>query len=335
MDDNFKIESEIYKNFKPFLYQAISQINKEFRESTLDIIFESYNIPRTIINDCKIVIGGGDSYEFYINTDKDSRSKVRFQTNDCDCRFITEGDTLRVLKELKKNRDSNSVMYKSDTNIEIYIKNLKEYAADRITNYLNLNISEPFITKVNDRIKQKYPSFSFVRDFNGKLFNKSGFSDKLLSSINYNYEYNFSRRPEALMDLFPYIPEPTNKFIPHFRPSDNDIMIDENMIGKLLDNNDLVYNGFIRYMASNEDRTIKEIQEDLYIFGLGYLVWDIVRMINWSLKNYDRTNDRRNLNNKLDKYLKKYYDLIEAINNPEFYINCYSWKEFIRKCKNN
>ena len=57
-------------------------------------------------------------------------------------------------------------------------------------------------------------------------------------------------------------------------------------------------------------------------------------MINWTLIQYLRKiNSNQIPPDKLDRYLRKYYDLIEAINHPELYMNCVSWKKFVDKCR--
>ena len=58
--------------------------------------------------------------------------------------------------------------------------------------------------------------------------------------------------------------------------------------------------------------------------GLGYMIWDTQRLINESIINGS---------DKLTRYVKKYYAIINGLNRPLNELSCVSMKDYIKKCQ--
>jgi hypothetical protein len=72
---------------------------------------------------------------------------------------------------------------------------------------------------------------------------------------------------------------------------------------------------------------VQDTETGLYYVKLGYLIWDTVRMLNYSFLAYQASKQ-----NKLERYLKKYSALLEALSNPQQYMKCNSMKEYVGMC---
>ena len=65
-----------------------------------------------------------------------------------------------------------------------------------------------------------------------------------------------------------------------------------------------------------------EVDGILYA-GLGYLIWDTLRMI--------RNAEKRHLS-KLNRYKEKFWAIISSLNDPKTYLSCYMMGGYINKC---
>lgn len=87
-------------------------------------------------------------------------------------------------------------------------------------------------------------------------------------------------------------------------------------------------------------------ESNVYVFGLGYLVWDSIRSIRYVINSSKQminadgnliTNNPNDIISEMKRksimmYIERYYKLLEALNNPEIYLNCSSFSSFIDKC---
>jgi hypothetical protein len=62
----------------------------------------------------------------------------------------------------------------------------------------------------------------------------------------------------------------------------------------------------------------------LYFVGIGYVLWDNVRMLNAWI-------DRVKMD-KVAKYVRKYIAILQALENPELHMNCLTMKRYVDKC---
>lgn len=334
---NVQVENKIYYYLRPIIYSYIKDINKSLKNNSFnyrEVFEDNDNLINEVVSNCKIVICGGDAYEYYIN----SNEKQIFQTHDADLRIIPEKNALKYLRGLNgdniKERTKNIIFNIKHAVMYIIVNKLNSYFNDNIEYLYKLqsNCKVEFQRNIDDKI--------FYQDDENILPNLS-----FLSACKYTYIFEDLRYINSLIDLVPY----TYIGVPHFRNINEGNIYNnlENFKGHIYENritdiNDTriqdKYNGFFSFLISEEEDTIKEIETNLYILSLGYLIWDIVRMIMWSLITINtriigRFADSPYYNMKLDRYLKKYFQLIEALNNPTRYINCESMKKFIDKCK--
>jgi hypothetical protein len=77
--------------------------------------------------------------------------------------------------------------------------------------------------------------------------------------------------------------------------------------------------GFVN--AIMKEGTISEIEPYVFYTSLGYCIWDTVRMLNWSI---DAILDppSRSVHLKLDRYIKKYRRILDALSDPQGKLKC-------------
>lgn len=82
---------------------------------------------------------------------------------------------------------------------------------------------------------------------------------------------------------------------------------------------------------------ITEIKTNVFIAGIGYILWDTVYMINLCLQQLSQLMDEDEYINRLvmlkfNRYIKKYILFLKALDNPANYLNCSPLHNFIQDC---
>lgn len=343
----YEVQENIFEVLEPIMVNAIEEINKNFKQSSFKIF-----------QGLKIVIVGGYGINQYLDN--------KVPTSDIDARIVATDDTF--IEKLKEN----DIQYLKI----LYLA--KVSAMNTFVNYMNIYInSNPHILKkikkkakatleltelsdgktvyffqslmhmekVDDRVNIcepnnfRYNETSFHEQIDPTLFNDDNYCSLKLSACNYHYSYNRNSYISSLFDLVPFCnhDKPT-----YYIPSDIIELSssDTSLIDKWYTNFNFTYSrqvyGYIPYLLNNLN--ITELSSNLYVAGLGYIIWDLLYMINLildMLSRIDRKSDefiKELIASKFNRYIKKYIFLLASLDKPELAIKCNSFKSFVEKC---
>lgn len=349
-------------------------------------VMYNYIIPSINLSykgDYKVVIGGGSAFEFYIDTTENDM-KI-FETSDFDLRVVAIKNINKILSTYNEKEELKARMeiYKAKQDIinKIVIMLNDLFNTPNFLENVEAKTGMKF-EKVNDLIFYQAISKVFIQEYSkdntikykiddynsyqviSEAFNAEDFVNpnivsflRYTSNCLYNYKFGENSYQSSLVDLVAY----TQYRLLHYKESKiNDI----NIMDLTPLNQDIIYNGLMEinnrdkmatynglfpYILSDTQETIKEINVDLYVINLGYLVWDSIRMVRWATNevktfyyNYKASHNRQAppdndivqelIKQKYNRYIEKYFKLLQALNSPEKYLNCESMKELIKHC---
>lgn len=343
----YDVQEKIFDLLEPIMINAIEEINKSFEQSS----FKS-------LQGLKIVVVGGYGVNQYLIT--------KIPTSDIDARLVATDETF--VENLKQNNTHYLKL--------LYLAKIS--AMNTFVNYMNLYVkSNPNILKkikkktggkleltdlesdsklyffqklmrmekVSEDIPVcepnnfRYMDTTFTEQVDPHLFNDDNFCSYKLSACNYQYSVNGKRYISSLFDLVP--------FCNHDKPTydvPSDIIElepdDTSLINKWYNNFNFTYSrevyGYIPYLLNNIN--INEIRPHFYVAGLGYMIWDLLYMINLALDSLSKLEKNSEefhntlLETKFNRYIKKYIFLLASLDKPELTIECNSLKTFVEGC---
>lgn len=232
-----------------------------------------------------------------------------FRTDDFDVKLVfleDEADPSRWTKE----------MYGK-------IENARRQFSDYMDDFLNkLKLDEPY-------------KGMLLNDKNKRFLLRRG---SFLASITYRHKIAGGYVTQPLFDIIGFTPktgygEDIEKLDKNINFGITDLeRFDPNALYSEKDTYGAVSRrGFVNTTINK--RVIVEIQPNIYCVSLGYLIWDTVRMINWSL---DAMFQNTKVKLKLTRYIKKYMQILEALTNPVGNLKCVSpFLEYCNSCSNS
>jgi len=312
------------------------------------------NNPDPIISNFKIVIGGGEAFNFYFKN-----NPPVFKTHDFDLRIIYD----RFINELDTRGNLD--------NIERLLIDQKHLfsimVADRLTQWIE--VANPNLVGIlrnkNINLDAAVP-FIYVQ------------SNYLLDTVQFDFTINGTPdiHRNSIMDIIHYTPRNLthyglmNYYIQRSpapgQPLINEVQrLNSPAVGRrfeeYLNERGNVGNyrraGYIRnYLHSanlgiENNNTIIETSPHLWYISLGFLLWDTIRMLNWYVdeliplyQTYRGTGGDPNTyvpNNpsllKYDRYVEKYIGILTGFNDLGNRLRCENpqIQELIRNCTNN
>ena len=310
------------------------QIKKKFEIQFKDCFSELiFNAIRTANNELstlapdgkwKLVIGGGSALNYYIREELSEG----FKTHDFDLRIIYD-----ALLPPGESEEYKAIM----TNLIIFRKKCCSRFLDILNGLIkNPNISQMLYNFVGSVVTEN-PNISFglldptgTRAYHGEedLFYTEDNNDAYrVQPIFFNYSINSKIERNAIIDVICY-----GRHFPYYGyPNLSDTLhkyTDEKFVEDAFSGEGYI-GGFRNILSTNYPQTIVTDSSDignLYYVSLGYLVWDTVRMINWS---------RSAGNPKFGRYLGKYLGIIETLNSPFHGLRCISepFKQYRNVCR--
>jgi hypothetical protein len=270
-----------------------------------------------------VVIGGGSAVNYYF---RDEIMPI-FKTHDFDLRLVYN-DVL----------PTNIVEYSKISNT---MNTLRSHLMNKFTEELNFAIKNPEIIKILNEFYQKKislnPNFKFYKRDNtpyntGEDLFYTNASKSYFNLANVFYKYSIGGAPidAAIVDCILY-----NHQWPHYGYYNKDLINNKDL--NIYEMYDIYHqNGgegfFKNILITKPELGIYNLVEDkmegegsLYYLGLGFLIWDTVRMLNWSAKNRS---------SKYLRYMEKYKELLDCLNKPSIGLRCNSetLKEYYESC---
>ena len=350
--DNMTIETNILNFFEEYILNTISLINATFKESS-DKNLQTYRV---------VIVGGYAMHQY--------TSLELLKTHDIDARIISI-DPHTIEKITNKDQDILLSLYRAKIlAINVIVSQLNA-VLELNPSYINIIKTSSgatiIPTKLEDGTKsyffQKYlqfnkkdgdiseicnpDNFTFVKEMRIKQMeleniNSKNFCASKLSACLFSYRFKGKIFTSGIFDLVPHTPYERSTFnfstLEELTMNENDIRIIEKWWSRtyppVFIQNDENY-GFISYILDNTN--ITEIKKNVFIAGIGYILWDTVYMINLCLQQLSQLMDEDEYINRLvmlkfNRYIKKYILFLKALDNPVNYLNCSPLNNFIQSC---
>ena len=278
-----------------------------------------------------LVISGGEAFNYYVKN-----QEQRLKTHDYDLK-------------LTYTEKFSSFNFKTDPSLRENLHSMMHFIAKQFLKvfndpknnsyYLDL-LRHEGINLIPRNGRYFYPTYGSViqkEDYFTQNKNNSQYNFDL-RSISYAWNEGDNRKEEGLIDIVSY-------YFPQYYGDPN---IDED--GYPYDNlsrynsvyRDVTYSGLnfesrmgiIRNMLAGSYDEHFSIS-NLYYTSLGFLMWDTVQMMNWSVDYFNvQNNAGKNPVGKLERYTQKYIALLEALSHPTMFLKCGPFKDFCNKCSN-
>ncbi len=324
----------------PAVYSSLRRLNKKLD----DMYGGKY----------KLVLTGGSVFGIYFN---ESEIDV-FKTHDFDIKFVDEKDAnivegtehynevISIIDGLMTELESD--LQSSGTIVETALKKLADGMNETNQEGYTFDIyitpySSPKYTPPTNKGFQKMWTVPLPK---GVIEHHFNFTEKsFVSNIHFNYVIKVSDKDGnivasqgyngILIDMAPYTTIPG--YDNHIGDPSLDNLTEEDIKeeSRFAWKNLKVKNSSASYFknritsAGQNPTIVSNINSEgpLYYISLGYLLWDTVRMVNWSISNPK--------SKKLMRYLRKYEYVLRSLSNLKYYANCdeYTFKEFNDKCK--
>ncbi len=326
----------------PFIYKACRTLNKDLQHA--------YG------NRYKAVLGGGCVFGIYFS---ESAIDV-FKTHDFDIKLVDDTDSDHYVEfEDPQYTEMVQIIDKFMTGLESYLNtnagNIVSKALDDLSQQIN-NSPEYNPGRRNtisiDIIPFSIPTFTppTPKGFQKIWGNKTDKLDmkdrwgKFLCTMRFNFNIKITDRfgeiledsdyTNSLIDITPYANIPGQYDYlgnPSLDMLTKDQIIAQNrMTPSNINDMNMLTSYFKNRISSNAEFStiVADVTPDgpLYYVSLGYLIWDTVRMINFSMI------DKRA--KKLMRYLKKYHYLLRALSSLKEFGRCdeKSFRRFRNKC---
>ena len=349
--DNTAIETKILDFFEDHILEAISLINSNFKQSSVENI-KSYRI---------VIVGGYAMHQY--------SSFELLKTHDIDARIISI-DPAIIEKIANKDQDELLSLYRAKIiAINSIVSQLNKVLIEKpgYINTIKTSTGAKIIpTLLEDGTKsyffQRYLQFNRNEDVSGicdptnftfvkeirlnqmKLenINSKNFCASKLSACLFSYSLNEEIFTPGIFDLVPHTPYDRSTFnfsnIQELSMNDNDIGIIEKWWTRTyppdFTRNQENY-GFVSYILDSNN--ITEIRKNVFIAGIGYIIWDTVYMINVCLQQLSELTSEdeyvdRLVKSKFNRYIKKYILFLQALDQPVNYLKCSPLNNFIKDC---
>jgi hypothetical protein len=312
----------------PVIYQAINDFNSDDSKY-------------------KVIISGGEALNYYFNNS--------IETYDFDLKiFLDDEKSLLeyVYQTDKSQKNKIEFMYHA---FKIkFVKTLTQ----TLNEFLDKNPSIlTYLKSTNFHLKDEIPFKSTLPE--NLVINKNTFlKEPLLVSIIYNYTFYSSPTKKfddefGIVDVVPYsirtmldlglmdsyVDEENRKYdfltpfnLKPLKPDGVDVNERNLHRGEYYALQKRLRKGYFKNIISP-----KVIMDKIYITKLGFVIWDTIRMLNYTtdiiLQSRDRESYIRNdIEFKFERYIKKYQSILTAFDEPENFLNCDSMTKFLQKC---
>jgi len=342
-----KIHEKIFEILEPMIIECIQTLNENLKVSITN--------PEQQV---KIVIVGGYALKKYF--------KFNLQTADVDARIVFTHP--KKIEELINNDEAaqrllyqykiiaiNSFMSGMnkliEENPEVIKKIKKETGAElqkiQMSNgnekyffqeLLKMNKEQDISACIPENFIHVDTILTDVIDFG--LFNMENYCSYKLSSCSYVYKIGNDEMINSIFDLVPACNHEKMSFeyatkFSDLQPADLSLVKRWYMNRRNFENTRQTY-GIVPNILG--DHNINEIYKNIFIAGLGYVIWDLLYMINLSLDflSKSRYKSKEFKNNlvilKFNRYVSKYISVIKALDNPSSAITCQSFADFVKTC---
>ena len=349
MDTHLQIQEKIFKILEPFVISCIENLNQQFKS-------------HPSIKNSKIVIVGGYAMNQYIanpiaTTDIDARI-IFTDTDNINNIVKNDNKTMKMLytfKNIAMNSFVATLNNIVEKNPDIITQIIKETGIELVKVQLQDKNEKYFfqqlmkVEKIKDVSSCVPENFNYVETILTEtidlgLFNDENYCSYKLSSCMFVYEmFGGKQIATSIFDLVPgcNFDKPAYNYSYNYTTLNSD---DITLINKWYQFTDFpqfvntkeTY-GYIPHLLSLENSN--EIKPNLFIAGLGYVVWDTVYMINLCLDylsktDYTSQDFKENLVSlKFNRYIAKYLSILKALDTPKSQMTCKPFSKFISTCK--
>lgn len=341
-----KIQEKIFEILEPMIIDCVRTINHNFQISI-----------KNPEHQVKIVIVGGYALKKYLNFD--------IRTSDVDARIVFTHPS--KIKELSNNdEDAQKLLYQFkiiainsfmagmnkliEENEDIIEKIKNETGAELQKIKMSNGNDKYFFQELFKMIKNQDISTCIPENFiyvdtiltdiiELALFNLENYCSYKLSSCSYVYKIGDN---EIINSIFDLVPACNHEKLAFDYPTDFSYLQsgDLNLIKRWYPNKNFENTRQTYGIVPNilGDHNINEIYKNIFIAGLGYVIWDLLYMINLSLdflskSKYKSKEFKNNLAMlKFNRYVSKYIDVLKALDNPSIGITCDSFADFVKTC---
>jgi len=342
-----QIHEKIFEILEPMIIECIQSINENLKVSI-----------KNPEHQVKIVIVGGYALKKYF--------KFNLQTSDVDARIVFTHPTkineliindeaaqrlLYQYKIISINSFMSGMNKLIEQNPDIIEQIKKETGVELKKIKLSNGNEKYFFQELLKMNKQQDISACIPENFihvdtiltdmiDFGLFNMENYCSYKLSSCSYVYKIGNDEMINSIFDLVPACNHEKLSFeystnFSYLQPTDLTLIKRWYMNRKNFENTRQTY-GIVPNILG--DHNINEIYKNIFIAGLGYVIWDLLYMINLSLDflSKSRYKSKEFKNNlvilKFNRYVSKYIDLLKALDNPSFGITCDSFGDFVKTC---
>ena len=229
--------------------------------------------------------------------------------------FVTGGHAIHTYfpnsPELTTHDYDLKLIAPKNTNYTTNIRDRMLLLGNGIIKYLEIdlnNYSIDILNKLKQDIKQLF-NLTFVLNEKNNIFTSSSqLKNKFLNVLTFKLKGtdtngNIKTRKNSITDVYVVDPEEIYHYKTFTGLSGSDPILSKNS-----------GNYYIPY---------KEINGIPYA-GMGYIIWDAIRMVEYSKKGGLK---------KYPRYVAKYKAIIQALNTPNENLSCNSMKEYMLKCE--
>ena len=306
-------------------------------------------------NNYKIIIGGISAFQYFIDTVNNNVDMSIFNTSVMDLRLYSFSDFSKIEIYKKKQEYINKITKSiddelSNTSTINYIKSNFNITILQEAGFYCFQSMVEYVYNQNNSINKYNSKYKINSELSTKIYSQNNIEQyQNLSSCFLKIEFNGIIETINIIDMTaslreeePFYSNETKQII--FALTPPEIFNQQNNF------NIKKYSGYmtINPTLNNELFAVKfNDEENLYVFGIGYLIWDSVRSIRYTINSYrifldpngqnmlnPNQNDivKKMKENSIISYIERYYKLLKALNEPEKYLNCNSFKSFIENC---
>lgn len=342
-----QIHEKIFEILEPMIIECIQTLNENLKVSI-----------KNPEHQVKIVIVGGYALKKYLS--------FNLSTSDVDARIVFTHPK-KIDELINNNEETQRLLYQYkiiainsfmacmnmmiEKNPEIIKKIKKETGAELQKIQMSNGNEKYFFQELlkmekNQNIAECIPeNFIHVDTIltdmvELALFNDENYCSYKLSSCSYVYKLRNNEIIASIFDLVPACNHEKLSFdyltkFSELDPTDYNLVKRWYTNRKQFENTNQTY-GIVPNILG--EHNINEIYKNIFIAGLGYVIWDLLYMINLSLDflSKSRYKSKEFKNNlvilKFNRYVSKYIDVLKALDNPSIGITCDSFGDFVKTC---